>query len=93
MEFMIKHHPHDTSSRGRDALLPGYDLLTRLAGFNASMTGSSASPNSPPTSTSWKSAAERQSQVRAKRAYPSISVIGSDPTQSRCTAHSERQGE
>ncbi|WP_082929982.1 class I SAM-dependent methyltransferase [Mycobacterium sp. 1164966.3] len=32
---MVKHHPHDyLPAAGHDALLPGYDLLTRLMGFN-----------------------------------------------------------
>ena len=32
---MLKHHPHDyLPAAGHDALLPGYDLLTRLFGFN-----------------------------------------------------------
>jgi ubiquinone/menaquinone biosynthesis C-methylase UbiE len=32
---MLKHHPHDyMPAAGHDAFLPGYDLLTRLFGFN-----------------------------------------------------------
>ena len=81
MEFMIKHHPHDyIPAAGRDALLPGYDLLTRLAGFNR--------VHDRLIRQSELAAAQHVLEigcgtgnlsVRAKRAYPSISVIGSDP--------------
>ena len=34
MDFMTKHHPHDyLPAAGHDALLPSYDLLTRLMGM------------------------------------------------------------
>ena len=33
--IMLKHHSHDyMPAAGHDAFLPGYDLLTRLFGFN-----------------------------------------------------------
>jgi ubiquinone/menaquinone biosynthesis C-methylase UbiE len=81
MEYMIKHHPHDyIPAAGRDALLPGYDLLTRLAGFNrvhdrliaqAELTGDQRVLEI--------GSGTGNLGVRAKRAHPSISLIGSDP--------------
>jgi ubiquinone/menaquinone biosynthesis C-methylase UbiE len=81
MERMIKHHPHDyIPAAGRDALLPAYDLLTRLAGFNrvhdrliaqAELTGGQRVLEI--------GCGTGNLGVRAKRAHPSISVVGSDP--------------
>ena len=81
MEFMIKHHPHDyIPAAGRDALLPGYDLLTRLAGFNRVhdrlIRQSELAADQHVLEIGCGTG---NLSVRAKRAYPSISVIGSDP--------------
>ncbi|HWF70639.1 MAG TPA: methyltransferase domain-containing protein [Mycobacterium sp.] len=81
MDSMLKHHPHDyLPGAGRDAFLPGYDLLTRLFGFNRVHEQLIAQAE----------LAEGQRileigcgtgnlTIRAKRTQPSAEVIGSDP--------------
>lgn len=78
---MTKHHPHDyLPAAGHDALLPGYDLLTRLFGFHR-------------VHEKLMSQAELADghrvleigcgtgnlSVRIKRAHPAVEVTGSDP--------------
>jgi ubiquinone/menaquinone biosynthesis C-methylase UbiE len=81
MDYMIKHHPHDyIPAAGHDALLPGYDLLTRLSGFNRVHRRLIAQA---------ELAADHRVleigcgtgnlTIRAKRAHPSIELVGSDP--------------
>jgi ubiquinone/menaquinone biosynthesis C-methylase UbiE len=81
MDIMLKHHPHDyLPAAGHDALLPGYDLLTRLFGFHRvhdKLIGQAE-----------LAGAQRVLEIgcgtgnltiRAKKSHPSIDVIGSDP--------------
>jgi ubiquinone/menaquinone biosynthesis C-methylase UbiE len=81
MDYMIKHHPHDyIPAAGRDALLPGYDLLTRLSGFprvHDRLIGQAE-----------LAANHRVLEIgcgtgnltiRTKRAHPAIELVGSDP--------------
>ena len=78
---MLKHHPHDyMPAAGRDAFLPGYDLLTRLLGMNRvydALIGQAE-----------LSDGDRILEIgcgtgnlalRAKRSCPGAAVIGSDP--------------
>jgi ubiquinone/menaquinone biosynthesis C-methylase UbiE len=81
MKYVTKHHPHDyLPAAGHDALLPGYDLLGRLLGFNSVYQRLIAQAE----------LADGQSvleigcgtgnlTMRIKRAYPGVAVIGSDP--------------
>lgn len=81
MEHMIKHHPHDyIPAAGRDALLPGYDLLTRLAGFNRVHDRLIAQAELTDDQRVLEiGCGTGNLSSRAKRAHPSVSVIGSDP--------------
>ena len=81
MDFVTKHHPHDyLPAAGHDVLLPSYDLLTRLMGM----------PKVYDTLIAQAELADCRSVleigcgtgnliIRAKRAYPSVEAIGSDP--------------
>jgi ubiquinone/menaquinone biosynthesis C-methylase UbiE len=81
MDSVTKYHPHDyLPAAGHDAFLPGYDLLTRLSGFNRvhdRLIGQAE-----------LAANHRVLEIgcgtgnltiRAKRTHPSIEMIGSDP--------------
>jgi ubiquinone/menaquinone biosynthesis C-methylase UbiE len=78
---MLKHHPHDyIPAAGRDALLPGYDLLTRLSGFNRvhdKLIGQTELADDHRVLEI--GCGTGNLSVRAKLAHPSISMIGSDP--------------
>lgn len=81
MNHVTKHHPHDyLPAAGHDALLPGYDLLTRLLGM----------PRVHDTLIAQAELADGQRVleigcgtgnllIRAKHACPAIATIGSDP--------------
>lgn len=81
MDIMLKHHPHDyLPAAGHDALLPGYDLLTRLFGFHrvhdkligqAELAGAQRILEI--------GCGTGNLAIRAKKSHPSIDVIGSDP--------------
>jgi len=80
MAHVIKHHSHDyIPAAGRDALLPGYDLLTRLAGFNRVHDRLIAQAELSDQRVLEIGCGTGNLSVRAKRSHPSISVIGSDP--------------
>lgn len=81
MDLMIKHHPHDyIPAAGHDAFLPGYGLLTRLAGFNRVHDGLIAQAELDGDQRVLEiGCGPGNLSVRAKRAHPSISVVGSDP--------------
>lgn len=81
MECMTKLHPHDyIPAAGHDALLPGYDLLTRLAGFNRVHDRLIAQADLGGDQRVLEiGCGPGNLSVRAKRAHPSISVTGSDP--------------
>src|SRR5271165_3599538 len=80
MDIMLKHHPHDyLPAAGHDALLPGYDLLTRLFGFHrvhdkligqAELAGAQRILEI--------GCGTGNLAIRAKKSHPSIDVIGSD---------------
>jgi ubiquinone/menaquinone biosynthesis C-methylase UbiE len=78
---MLKHHPHDyLPAAGHDALLPGYDLLTRLFGFNRVheklMKQAELADGNHVLEIGCGTG---NLSVRVKRAYPSVEVTGSDP--------------
>ncbi len=102
MEFMTKHHPHSATAAmgdrhdylpaaGHDALLPAYDLMTRLFGM-------------PQVYDTLIEQAELEDghrvleigcgtgnlTIRAKRARPAAEVIGSDPDP-RALARAQRK--
>jgi ubiquinone/menaquinone biosynthesis C-methylase UbiE len=81
MNIMLKHHPHDyLPAAGHDALLPGYDLLTRLFGFNRvhdRLIGQADLADGQRVLEI--GCGTGNLTIRAKRAHPSVSVIGSDP--------------
>src|ERR1700675_3216395 len=81
MDSMLKHHPHDyIPAAGRDALLPGYDLLTRLSGFNHvrdRLIGQAQLADGHRVLEI--GCGTGNLAIRAKKSQPGISAIGSDP--------------
>src|ERR1700742_1622643 len=81
MDSMLKHHPHAyIPAAGRDAFLPGYDLLTRLSGFgrvHERLIGQSDISDGHRVLEI--GCGTGNLTVRAKRAHPSIELIGCDP--------------
>ena len=81
MDSMVKHHPHDyLPAAGHDALLPGYDLLTRFLGFNRVYQKLIAQAE--------LSDGQRVLEIgcgtgnltmRAKRDHPGVEFVGCDP--------------
>jgi ubiquinone/menaquinone biosynthesis C-methylase UbiE len=78
---MLKHHPHDyLPAAGHDALLPGYDLLTRLFGFNRVHENLMRQAELADGSRVLEiGCGTGNLSVRVKHAYPSVEVTGSDP--------------
>jgi ubiquinone/menaquinone biosynthesis C-methylase UbiE len=81
MDYMIKHPPHDyIPAAGHDAFLPGYDLLTRLSGFNRVHDRLVAQAELAAGHCVLEiGCGTGNLTIRAKRAHPSIEMIGSDP--------------
>ena len=81
MDCMLKHHPHDyIPAAGRDAFLPGYDLLTRLSGFNRvhdRLVGQAELADDHRVLEI--GCGTGNLAIRAKKSQPRISVVGSDP--------------
>jgi ubiquinone/menaquinone biosynthesis C-methylase UbiE len=81
MDSMLKHHSHDyMPAAGHDAFLPGYDLLTRLFGFNRvhqKLIGQAELADGHRVLEI--GCGTGNLTVRAKKAQPLIDVIGSDP--------------
>jgi ubiquinone/menaquinone biosynthesis C-methylase UbiE len=81
MDSMLKHRPHDyIPAAGHDAFLPGYDLVTRLSGFNrvhARLIGQAEISGSHRVLEI--GCGTGNLTIRAKRAHPLIEMIGSDP--------------
>lgn len=81
MNDMTKHHPHDyLPAAGHDALLPGYDVLARLLGFNRvyqTLIAQAELANSQRVLEI--GCGTGNLAIRAKRAQPGVEVIGSDP--------------
>jgi ubiquinone/menaquinone biosynthesis C-methylase UbiE len=81
MDSVPKHPPHDyLPAAGHDALLPGYDLLTRLFGFNRvheKLIGQAELADGHRVLEI--GCGTGNLTIRVKRAHPSVEVIGSDP--------------
>ena len=78
---MLKHHPHDyLPAAGHDALLPGYDLLTRLLGFNHVHQKLIAQAELDDGHRILEiGCGTGNLTIRAKHTHPSVEVIGCDP--------------
>lgn len=78
---MLKHHPHDyLPAAGRDAFLPGYDLLTRLFGFNRVHEQLIAQAELADSGRVLEIGCGTGNLIiQAKRTHPSAEAIGSDP--------------
>jgi ubiquinone/menaquinone biosynthesis C-methylase UbiE len=78
---MVKDHPHDyLPAAGHDALLPGYDLLTRLFGFNRVYDRLIAQAELADGQRILEiGCGTGNLSIRAKRSQPGVTVIGSDP--------------
>ena len=81
MDFMVKHNPHDyLPAAGHDALLPGYDLLTRLFGFNRVHETLIAQAELADGHRVLEiGCGTGNLAIRAKNTHPAVSVVGSDP--------------
>jgi ubiquinone/menaquinone biosynthesis C-methylase UbiE len=81
MDSVLKHHSHDyMPAAGRDAFLPGYDLLTRLFGFNRVHERLIRQAELADGQRILEiGCGTGNLAVRAKKSRPSIDVIGSDP--------------
>jgi ubiquinone/menaquinone biosynthesis C-methylase UbiE len=81
MDFMVKHNPHDyLPAAGHDALLPGYDLLTRLLGFNRVHETLIAQAELADGHRVLEiGCGTGNLAVRTKKTHPAVSVVGSDP--------------
>jgi ubiquinone/menaquinone biosynthesis C-methylase UbiE len=78
---MIKHPLHDyMPAAGRDAFLPGYDLLSLLGGFNRVHERLIDQADlSEGNSVLEIGCGTGNLAIRAKKSHPCVSVIGSDP--------------
>ena len=78
---MTKHHPHDyLPAAGHDALLPGYDLVSRLMGMRSVHDTLIAQADLADCRRILEiGCGTGNLTIRAKRAHPSVEVIGSDP--------------
>jgi ubiquinone/menaquinone biosynthesis C-methylase UbiE len=81
MDSMVKHHPHDyLPAAGHDALLPGYDLLTRLMGFKRVHQKLLAQAELADGQRILEiGCGTGNISIRAKRDHPGVEVVGSDP--------------
>lgn len=81
MDSMAKHHPHDyLPAAGHDALLPGYDLLTRLMGFNSVYQKLIAQAELADSQRVLEiGCGTGNLSTQAKRDHPGVKVIGCDP--------------
>jgi ubiquinone/menaquinone biosynthesis C-methylase UbiE len=81
MDHMIKHRPHDyIPAAGHDVFLPGYDLVTRLSGFGRvhdRLIGQAELADDHRVLEI--GCGTGNLTIQAKRAHPSIEMIGSDP--------------
>jgi ubiquinone/menaquinone biosynthesis C-methylase UbiE len=93
MESVTKHHPHDyLPAAGHDALLPCYDVFSRLLGMNRVYETLIAQAE--------LADGQRVLEIgcgtgnlttRVKRAYPAVDVTGSDPDP-RALDRAQRKG-
>ena len=81
MDSMVKNHPHDyLPAAGHDAFLPGYDLLTRLFGFNRVYDSLIAQAELADGQRILEiGCGTGNLSIRAKRSQPGATVIGLDP--------------
>ncbi len=91
MATMTEHHPHSVihamgnrhdylPAAGRDVLLPGYDLLTRLLGMNRVYDTLIAQAELGDCQRVLEiGCGTGNLTIRAKRAHPDVDLIGSDP--------------
>ncbi len=81
MDYVTKHHPHDyLPAAGHDALLPGYDVLSRLLGFNRVHDKLIAQAELADGHGVLEiGCGTGNLAIRPRRAHPLIDVIGSDP--------------
>jgi ubiquinone/menaquinone biosynthesis C-methylase UbiE len=78
---MLKHRPHDyIPAAGHDAFLPGYDLLTRLSGFDRVYDRLIRQAEIADDHRVLEiGCGTGNLTVRVKRAHPMIEVVGCDP--------------
>jgi ubiquinone/menaquinone biosynthesis C-methylase UbiE len=81
MEYVTKHHPHDyLPAAGHDALLPSYDVMTRLLGMKRVYDALIAQSELADCRRVLEIGCGTGNLiVRAKRAYPHLEAIGCDP--------------
>jgi ubiquinone/menaquinone biosynthesis C-methylase UbiE len=81
MGFVTKHHPHDyLPAAGHDALLPTYDLMSRLLGMTRVQEALIAQAELADCRRILEiGCGTGNLTIRAKRAYPHVEVVGSDP--------------
>lgn len=81
MDYVTKHHPHDyLPAAGHDALLPTYDLMSRLLGMTRVQEALIAQAELADCRRILEiGCGTGNLTIRAKRAYPYVEVVGSDP--------------
>jgi ubiquinone/menaquinone biosynthesis C-methylase UbiE len=81
MDYVTKHHPHDyLPAAGHDVLLPSYDVMTRLLGMKRVYDALIAQAELADCRRVLEIGCGTGNLiVRAKRAYPHLEAIGSDP--------------
>ncbi|HTX94401.1 MAG TPA: class I SAM-dependent methyltransferase [Mycobacterium sp.] len=81
MDYVTKHHPHDyLPAAGHDALLPTYDLISRLLGMKRVQEALIAQAELAGCRRILEiGCGTGNLTIRTKRAYPRLEVIGCDP--------------
>jgi ubiquinone/menaquinone biosynthesis C-methylase UbiE len=81
MDFVTKHHPHDyLPGAGHDALLPCYDLMSRLLGMKRVHQALIAQAELDDCRRVLEIGCGTGNLIlRAKRGYPQVEAIGCDP--------------
>ncbi len=81
MDYVTKHHPHDyLPAAGHDALLPGYDVLSRLLGMKRVYDALIAQAELADAHRVLEIGCGTGNLIiRAKRAHPQVEAVGSDP--------------
>ena len=96
MRCMTEHRPHSVTGHdyipaaGRDALLPGYDLLTRVLGMNKAYDALVGQADLAPGLCVLEiGCGTGNVTTRVKRAEPGADVVGTDPTRWLLRAHNQ----